>query len=292
MKIIDILKSRDRGISFEFFPARSEAGDKALADTVHTLKSYNPMYVSMTCGAGGGKQGRTQEAVCMLLKERGLVAMPHVTSIDITRESMKQLLDGYKENGIENLMVLRGDPPQGVANFDFKSQEFSYASDLIRFIRQEYGQHFCIGAAVYPEGHIETSTLEEDMKYTEQKIRMGADFAVTQMFFDNIYYYALVDRMRKEGMTLPILPGILPLRDIAIVKKFASICRSTIPPHIEEAMARYEGKPQEMEKVGLEFTIAQCRDLIKNGVQRVHFYTLNKLEAITTVLDAIGFSRN
>ena len=292
MRILDILKQRERGISFEFFPARSPEAEKSLAATVKALTAYKPMYMSMTCGAGGGKQGRTQEAVCMLLKEKGMVVMPHVTSVDITQNSMRELLNSYKESGIENLMVLRGDPPQGVANFDFSRQEFSYASDLVRFIRSEYGEYFCMGVAVYPEGHLETSTLEEDMKYTKQKVQMGADFAVTQMFFDNLYYYFLVDRMRKEGLSLPVLPGILPLRDISIVKKFASICRATIPPHIEEAMTRYEGKPKEMEKVGLEFTIQQCRDLIQNGVKRMHFYTLNKLEAITTVLDAIGFSRN
>ena len=291
MRIVDILKERERGISFEFFPARSAEGEKSLAETVHTLKAYQPMYVSMTCGAGGGKQGRTQEAVSMLLKEGGLVVMPHVTSVDITREKMKELLDGYKASGIENLMVLRGDPPQGVQNFDFKKQEFSYASDLVRFIRGEYGPHFCIGVAVYPEGHIETATIEEDMKYTLDKIRMGADFAVTQMFFDNTYFYALLDRLRKAGVSIPVLPGILPLRDIAIVKKFASLCRTTIPEPIEEAMTRYQGKPEEMEKVGLEFTIAQCRDLLKNGTKRMHFYTLNK-PSLTRVLDALGFSRN
>ena len=291
MRIIDILRDQGRGISLEFFPARSEAGEKALAETVHTLKAYRPMYVSMTCGAGGGKQGRTQEAVAMLLKEGGLVVMPHVTSIDITRDSMKALLDGYRESGIQNLMVLRGDPPQGAVHFDYKKQEFSYASDLVTFIRQEYGDYFCIGVAVYPEGHLETATLEEDMKYTKQKVQMGADFAVTQMFFDNVYYYSLMDRMRKEGLTLPVLPGILPLRDISVVKKFASLCRSTVPTHIEEAMSPLEGKPEEMEKVGLEFTIAQCRDLVEHGVTKMHFYTLNKL-AVAKVLEAVGFSRN
>ena len=291
MRIVEILKQRDRGISFEFFPAKSPEGEKSLAETVRTLKSYQPMYVSMTCGAGGGKQGRTQEAVCMLLKEGGFVVMPHVTSVDITRDRMKALLDSYKESGIENLMVLRGDPPQGVQGFDFKNQEFSYASDLVKFIRKEYGRYFCVGVAVYPEGHLETSSLEEDMKYTKQKIGMGADFAVTQMFFDNRFFYDLSDRMRRDNLTIPVLPGILPLRDISAVKRFASLCRSTIPKPIDEAMSRYEGKPEEMEKVGLEFTIAQCRDLLQNGVKKMHFYTLNKL-AITKVLDALGFSRN
>ena len=291
MKIIDILRQRQKGPSFEFFPARTPEGEKTLAETVRALASYGPMYVSMTCGAGGSKQEKTREAVSALLREGNLVVMPHVTSIEVTRGKMKALLDGYKASGIENLMVLRGDPPQGVSGFDFQQQDFAYASDLVSFIRKEYGDSFCIGVAVYPEGHLETTSLEEDTKRTLHKIAQGVDFAVTQMFFDNAFFYGMLERFKKNGITIPVLPGILPLRDIGVVRKFASLCRSTVPRPIEEAMLRYEGNPVEMERVGLEFTIQQCRDLVKNGVTKMHFYTLNKL-AVARVLDAVGFSRN
>lgn len=286
MKISDILKQEKKGISFEFFPPKSDSAREALLATVQGLKAYSPLYVSMTCGAGGtGAWEKTEEIVYLLLKEKNLVVMPHVTCTDVTKKEISHLLERYKASGIENIMALRGDPPRGLPQYEFRTRELRYGSDLVALVKQ-YG-HFCIGVAVYPEGHIETTTLEEDMEYTKQKIDQGADFAVTQMFFDNTYYYALLDRMKKERIAIPVLPGILPLTDVAKVKQFASICRATIPASIEEAMERVADKPQEMAKLGLEFTIQQCRDLIRHGVERIHFYTLNRLETMKTLLGAI-----
>ena len=286
MRIDRILEEKRQGVAFEFFPPKKEASQKPLELTVQTLKSYRPLYVSMTCGAGGGVQGRTQEAVQMLLSQKDLEVMPHLTGVAIDRDHMKTLLDGYKANGIENLMVLRGDPPKGVADFDFSKQEFPYAEHLVAFIRKDY-ENFCIGVAVYPEGHVETDTLERDLENTKRKIDAGADFAVTQMFFKNAYYYEMLDRMKKKGITIPVRPGILPLTDVAKVKQFASICRATIPEEIDSAMERFRDNPEEMEKVGLEFTIRQCRELIQNGFKQIHFFTLNRRRGMQTVLDAI-----
>ncbi|UCG34906.1 MAG: methylenetetrahydrofolate reductase [NAD(P)H] [Candidatus Omnitrophota bacterium] len=285
MKITEILKQRDKGVSFEFFPPKTEAGKRSLETTVKALKKYNPLYVSMTYGAAGGAQQRTKEAVIMLLKEKELVVMPHLTGICLEKKEVKNLLDEYRSKGIENIMALRGDPPLDEEGFDFSKQEFCYGLDLVKFIKQ-YGQ-FCIGVAVYPEGHIETSSLEEDLEYTKQKIDAGADFAVTQMFFDNTHYYGLLERMNKKGITIPVLPGILPLTDVAKVKQFVSICRTTIPKHIEEKMERYRKDLAEMEKIGVDFTIKQCQDLIKNGAKQLHFFTLNKPEVMKRILDAI-----
>ncbi|RKY68738.1 MAG: 5,10-methylenetetrahydrofolate reductase, partial [Candidatus Latescibacterota bacterium] len=189
--------------------------------------------------------------------------------------------------GIENIMALRGDPPQDVSDFDPTIGDFVYGRDLVDFIKREFGEYFCIGVAVYPEGHIESSSIEEDMEYTKQKIDAGADFAVTQMFFDNRYFYQFIERAQKYGIRIPVLPGILPLTDVNKVKEFASICRTTIPTKIEEEMLRFENNPEDMKKVGLDFTIRQCRDLIKNGFKRLHFFTLNKSGVITKVLEAI-----
>ncbi len=287
MKISEILKQYDRGVCFEFFPPKTETGRKSLEAKVKALKEYKPLYVSMTYGATGGTQDKTKNAVSMLLNEEELVVMPHLTSIGARAGSIKNILDEYKEKGIENIMALRGDPPQGeeAGNFNPAGRDFSYARDLVKFIKKY--NHFCIGIAVYPEGHIETSSLEQDIEYAKEKIDAGADFAVTQMFFDNSYYYALLDRMEKKRISLPVLPGILPLTDVAKVKQFSSICRTTIPKKIEETMSRFAGRPSEMEKAGIDFTIKQCRDLIKNGAKRLHFFTLNKLEVIKTILSAI-----
>ena len=194
-------------------------------------------------------------------------------------------MDDYKNNGVDNIMALRGDPPADMIDFDFAAQELSYGVDLVKFIK-DYG-HFSVGVAVYPEGHIESKSLEEDLEYTKQKIDAGADFGVTQMFFDNDYYYAMLDRMKKANIDIPILPGILPLTDISKLEQFVSVCRTTIPANIKADMEKYSGNPEDMMKVGLDYTIAQCQDLIKNGATRLHFFTLNKASVVKTILDAL-----
>ena len=285
MKISDILKQNDKGVAFEFFPPKSEKGKAALIRTVKALKMSKPLYTSMTCGAGGTTQRATQDAVSLLLEEEGLEVTPHLTCLQLSPDVLKSLLDDYKSKGIDNIMALRGDPPEGIDDFSFANQKFFCARDLVKVIK-EYG-HFCIGVAVYPEGHIETDSLDQDLEYTKQKIDAGADFALTQMFFDNTYYYKLLDRMKRQGIDIPILPGILPLTDIAKVKQFAAICRTTIPKNIEETMTNFAKDPQEQEKAGIDFTIKQCQDLLKNGAKKLHFFTLNNPKVIKTILEAI-----
>ncbi len=287
MNISDILAKRERGVSFEFFPPKSEKAKEALFRTIEVLKNYDPLYVSMTYGAAGATQDATKEAVQMLTRYENLVVMPHLTCVGAKGTELKKLLDHYRSKGISNIMALRGDPPQDAPeDFSFETQKLRYACDLVALLKKEYPA-FCVGVAVYPEGHIETETLEEDIAYTKKKIDAGADFAVTQMFFDNVHYFSLLDRMENCGISLPVLPGILPLTDIGKVKKFASICRSSIPRHIEEGMERFKNNPADMEKAGIEFTIEQCRDLKKNGVNRIHFFTLNNPRVITEILQSI-----
>ena len=286
MKISEILKKSSRGVSFEFFPPKTKKGEDALVVSAQGLKKYNPLYASMTCGAGGSTQDRTKGAVSALLKTRGLTVMPHLTCVDSKEEAVKEILEGYKSQGIENIMALRGDPPEGVADSLAASGDFNYALDLVNLIKDN--SHFCIGVAVYPEGHIETSSFAEDMDYAKQKIDAGADFAVTQMFFDNVYYYSLLERMKKKGINIPVLPGILPLTDVAKVRQFSSVCRATIPKYIEEKMERFRQKPEDMQKVGIDFTIEQCRGLLENGIERLHFFTLNKYRIVTSVIEGIG----
>jgi len=285
MKISDILKQNDQGVAFEFFPPKNEKGRAALIRTVKALKMSKPLYTSMTCGAGGTTQGITDDAVSLLLGEGGLEVTPHLTCLDLSPEALRNLLDHYKSKGVENIMALRGDPPKGIDDFSFSNQKLFCARDLVKVIK-EY-RHFCIGVAVYPEGHIETSSLDEDLEYAKQKIDAGADFSVTQMFFDNTYYYRLLDRMNKKGIDIPVLPGILPLTDIAKVKQFAAICRATIPKNIEQTMANFAKDPQAQEKAGIDFTIKQCQDLAANGVKRFHFFTLNKPMTIKAIIEAI-----
>jgi methylenetetrahydrofolate reductase (NADPH) len=286
MKINEILASHDEGVSFEFFPPKSEKAKPVLSRTIEILKRYHPLYVSMTYGAGGATQDKTKEAVHMLTQHSDFVVMPHLTCIGAKVGELKMLLDHYKDQGIENIMALRGDPPQDETGpYTSGHQDLCYAKDLVALLKREYDD-FCVGIAVYPEGHIETNSLEEDLKYTKQKIDAGADFAVTQMFFDNTYYFSLLDRFEEAGISLDVLPGILPLTDIVKVRQFASICRATVPRHIEETMSGFRDR-SDMERAGIDFTIKQCRELKKYGVKRLHFFTLNKPEIITSILNAI-----
>ncbi len=284
MKISEILAKKESGFCFEFFPPRSQKSKERLIETIRVLKKYKPLYASMTCGAGGTTQDKTEEAA-LLLKESDLVVMPHLTCLGSSRQSLEEILKNYQAKGIQNIMALRGDPPQGGANFNIQKESFRHAVDLVKLIREK--TDFCIGVAVYPEGHIESKSLSEDLERAKEKIDAGTSFAVTQMFFDNSYFYSFLERSKKKGIKIPILPGILPLTDIAKVKEFASICRTTIPKNISEGLEKLENNPGEMEKRGIEFTIKQCRDLKKNGFRQLHFFTLNKPKVLTAILDAI-----
>lgn len=284
MKIIDILKIKNKGFSFEFFPPKTERAKELFLLTVNIIKNFNPLYVSMTYGALGSSQENSKEAVYTLIKEKDLTVMPHITCIGASKEKIKNLLDEYKNIGIENIMALRGDIPKDVNDFSF-SKDFKYAKDLVKFIKENY--KFCIGVAVYPQGHIEDKSFKLHLEYTKEKIYAGADFAVSQMFFDNKYYYSFLEKIKKIGINIPVIAGILPLTDIMKAKEFCSVCKVTIPKKIEKKMLKFIDKPLDLEKIGLDFTIKQCRDLIKNGVNYIHFFTLNKPRVIKKVLEGL-----
>tara|TARA_B100000315_G_C14581525_1_gene590736 strand:+ start:1450 stop:2307 length:858 start_codon:yes stop_codon:yes gene_type:complete len=285
MKISEILKEKSEGVSFEFFPPKTEKGLEKLSEKAKDLAEYKPLYASMTCGAGGTTQVRTKDAVQTLLKDKNLTVMPHLTCIGIKKDLVNHLLDEYAEQGIANIMALRGDIPEAGLDSDGLAHDFKYARDLVTLIKKH--SNFDIGVAVYPEGHIETSSLEEDLEYTKKKIDSGANFAVTQMFFDNDYYSKLLERMQAKGITIPVLPGILPLTNLQKVREFASICRATIPEAVEKKIEPFCDSPEDMEKAGIEVTIAQCRDLKRRGFKKMHFFTLNRVSVMKQILDAI-----
>ncbi len=285
MKIAEILKHRKKGFSFELFPPKTEAGMVSFLKVVRELSLYNPLYVSVTYGAGGSTQERTLATLRAIRENSNLTVMSHLTGIGATRASMDALLKTFQAEGIENILALRGDPPQDDPGFDPSGGEFPYGRDLTAFVR---GYHaFSIAVAVYPECHLESPSREADLEYTKEKVDAGADFAITQMFFDNRYFFEFRERAEKRGIALPIFPGIMPITDLAKVKKFASFCGATIPPWIEEKMAPFLDKPEEMEKVGVEIAIRQGEDLLDQGVSYLHFYTLNRSEAVVKIVKAL-----
>jgi methylenetetrahydrofolate reductase (NADH) len=289
MNISDKFKQRGRGISLEFFPPKSSEGKDAFMKVVNELKAFDPLYVSVTYGAGGTTQDRTLNTLKWFIKETDLTVMSHLTCIGATKMSMSALLKEYQDSGIDNILALRGDPPMNRPDFDPTLGEFKYARNLVDFVKKY--DYFSIAVAVYPEGHAQSPNIEKDMEYTKQKIDAGADFGITQMFFDNHHYYDFLDRAAKLGITIPILPGIMPIVDCKKIAQFAEVCNASVPKEILDRMEPVMDMPEEMRKLGVEYAVKQCEDLIKNGVNYLHFYTMNRSDSVSEILKALGTER-
>jgi methylenetetrahydrofolate reductase (NADPH) len=217
-------------------------------------------------------------------RETSLTAMPHLTCVDQSKNELREILEDYKGKGIENVLALRGDPPKGTEKFVAPKDGFCYAIDLVTLAVDVGG--FSIGVAVYPEGHAESPSLEMDMHYTKQKIDAGADFAITQMFFDNSYFYQFLERAEKAGITIPIIPGIMPIADLARIQRFCQMCAATLPDYIVQRLEK--AGADEVAKVGVEVATEQCADLLEHGVRYFHFYTLNQAEAVSQIVANLG----
>jgi len=286
MRISEEFKERKQGISLEFFPPKSAEGKASFIKVVKNLSAHDPLYVSVTCGAGGTTQDRTSNTLKWIKEETDLTVMSHLTCIGATRASLDALLKEYQAHGIDNILALRGDPPGNAPDFDPSQGEFTYARDLVEFIKQY--NYFSIAVAVYPEGHGQSPSIEMDMEYTKQKIDAGADFGITQMFFDNRYYYDFMDRAAKLGITIPILPGIMPIIDCKKIVEFAGFCNTTVPKEILDRMEPVMDMPEETRKLGVEFAVRQCEDLMRHGVNYFHFYTMNRSDSVSEILKALG----
>ena len=210
MRIVDLFDGSEPVISFEFFPPKTEEGVSALYETVKALRHCRPSFVSVTYGAGGSTRDRTLELVARIQNELDLTTMAHLTCVGSTRDEIRQTLQRLHDSGIRNVLALRGDPPKGADSFEATEGGFSYATELVAFI-QELELGFCVGAACYPEGHVESDDLEQDLSHLVEKVDAGADFLVSQLFFDNDDYRAFVSRARSAGITVPIVPGLMPV---------------------------------------------------------------------------------
>jgi methylenetetrahydrofolate reductase (NADPH) len=289
MKMSDIFRKRSEGVSFEFFPPKSAEGRNGFIAVARELELYDPLYVSVTYGAGGTTRDRTVNALRWLKQDSDLTVMSHLTCVGTTKKELADLLDEYRFLGIDNILALQGDPPKSAPDFDPSRGEFRYARDLVALIRQY--DFFSIAVAVYPEGHGQSPSIEKDMEYTKRKIDAGADFAITQMFFENSHYYAFRDRAKKLGITIPILPGIMPIIDCRKIVEFAGFCNTTVPKDILDRMEPVLDLPEEMRKLGVEFAIRQCEDLRNHGVRYFHFYTMNRSDSVSEILEALGMRK-
>lgn len=288
MKIIDILKRDGRAFSFEFFPPKDEDGMGKLYVTVNTLKTLRPSFVSVTYGAGGSTRAKTVTLVEKIKSEIGIESMAHLTCVGHTREELFQILTELKDAGVENVLALRGDPPKGETIFVKPEGGFEYASELVSTIREHFD--FCIGVAGYPEGHVECPDKQKDLEHLKIKVEAGADFIITQLFFNNEPYLRFADAAQKIGIHTPIIPGIMPITNFQQIKRFASMCGATIPKSLHDELENVQENTQDVEKIGIEYATKQCDELLRRGVPGIHFYTLNKSTATKTIFENLSRS--
>jgi methylenetetrahydrofolate reductase (NADPH) len=295
VKVVDILRfARERGepvFSFEFFPPRTDEGVRQLFETVEALRPLAPSFVSVTYGAGGSTRTRTVELVTRLKRETEIEAVAHVTCVGASRDEIAAVLDEVAAAGIQNVLALRGDPPKGERTFTPHPDGFRYASELVAFIRSQGKRwSFCVGAAAYPEGHVETRDLALDLAHTRVKVDAGADFLVTQLFFENAHYWRFMDRARAAGIQVPILPGVMPLTNVEQIERFTAMCGAEIPPKLRAAMQVRRDDPESALQLGVAYAGLQCADLLRRGAPGIHFYTLNRSPSSRAILAALRAS--
>ncbi len=285
MRITERLASRQPVFSFEFFPPKTDDGETALMSTIETLRPFDPAFVSVTYGAGGSTRTRSVDVAKRIKRELGLEVLAHVTCAGSTVDQLRGLFGDLEAVGIENVLALRGDPPKGSADFQVVEGGLGYASDLVAVLERDYD--FCIGGACYPEKHPEAPSFHADLDALEKKVAAGARFLITQLFFDNRVYADFVARVRARGVTVPIIPGIMPITNYDQIERFTKMCGATIPPGLRAELDARRDEPEAVVELGVAYATLQCADLIKSGAPGIHFYTLNKSPATRAVVSAL-----
>lgn len=288
MKISDLYLNSDKPvISCEFFAPKTERGFQSLNKVFEKLKQASPAFYSVTYGAGGGTARPTLELVCKIQDEFGITSMPHLTCVNHSKEYLINYVLELKENGINNILALRGDMP-GSDGFVPHPEGLRFAADVVGLVGEL--NHFCIGVAAHPEGHPDSTSLEEDIQYLKIKLDAGADFAITQFFFDNEFYFKFLEMARNIGIDKPIIPGIIPFINSNHVMKFAKINGTYIPDLLKEQMFEASDDRKRSTKLGVEQAVKQCRELLDSGVPGIHFFTLNNSKPTLSVLQRLGIN--
>jgi len=277
MRIVDCFGRGRPVVSFEFFPPKTDAGFSNLYRTIAELKQLDPGFVSVTWGAGGSTRRQTVELVTRIQDELGITAMAHLTCVGSSADEIATILDRLTAAGIENVLALGGDPPRGEASFQPVAGGFTYASELAAFIRSRWD--LCIGGACYPEKHPRAPSEEVDLDHLKQKVDQGVEFLITQLYFDNARYFRFVDRARAHGISVPIVPGIMPIVSEANIRHITSLSGAKIPRELDARLAEVGHDDGQVMELGVEWATLQCRELLDHGVPGLHFYTLNRSPA-------------
>lgn len=285
MKITDLFLSQDKTFSFEFFPPKDEISAVDFGINIGRLMKLSPSFVTVTYGAGGSTQERTFALVDYLQNKIGLTTVAHYTCVNATKDRVLNDLKHLEDKGIENLMLLRGDPPKGVEKYTPVVNGFRYANELIRFVGDNFD--FCKAGAAYVDKHPEAISLKEDILNLKTKINAGADFLITQLFFDNRNYFNFVKMARVAGIDCRIIPGIIPITSYSQIERFTKMSAAYIPEYLIDKINSYKDNPEKSYEIGLEYTINQCKELLANGAPGIHFYTLNKSRAAVEIFESL-----
>ena len=285
MKMIDFISNEKRSLSFEVFPPKTDAAFDGVLQAAEEIAALKPSFISVTYGAGGAGGKYTRQIASRLQNADGVETMAHMTCVGAGREDVEAYLQQLREDGIHNIMALRGDLPKGMDPEKMKDSPFPHAADLIRTIRK--AGDFCIGAACYPEVHPESATQEEDLRYLKEKVEAGADFLTTQMFFDNNLLYNFLYKLREKGVTVPVVPGIMPITNANQVKRALKLSGSFMPRRFTSLVDHFGSAPEAMMRAGIIYACDQIIDLFANGIRHVHVYTMNKPEIARAIQNAL-----
>ncbi len=285
MRIDQILDSDEPSFSFELFPPKTPEGERNLHVALEELRTLSPSFVSVTYGAGGSTRAKTIEIVRNIKREYGLEAMAHFTCVGATVPQLRSTLDDMLEVGIENVLALRGDPPAGQEQWVKTDGGLEYSSELVAMIKDRYP--FAIGAACFPETHIHAASPEEDLAHLAEKVAAGADFLITQLFFDNDLYFDFLARARATGIEVPIIPGILPITHVGQLERMTKMCGASIPEGLHRELRLRAQQPEAVIDFGVAYATLQCAELLAAGAPGIHFYTLNRSPATRAIVSAL-----
>lgn len=283
-KISDILKSKKPTLSFELFPPKTDQGYANLKTTIGQLCDLKPDFFSCTYGAGGGSRGKTLDIVELIEKQYNITAMAHLTCVLHTRAEIRDIVTDIQARSVRNILALRGDPPKDQPDWNPGPENFQYSSQLVGAIREQFQDYFSLSVAGFPEGHQLCPYREKDADYLKLKIDAGADFVVTQLFFNNQDYFDYIERLRCRGVTVPVIPGILPVTNFDALMRFTAMCGATVPGDVQAIFEPLKNDPEATMAAGINLCVQQCRDLIDGGAPGLHFYTLNKIQPIQDIV--------
>ncbi|MCP4600647.1 MAG: 5,10-methylenetetrahydrofolate reductase [Proteobacteria bacterium] len=287
MRLTEILKNREKPtISLEFFPARSEKAETKLAKVVDKLVALEPDFVSVTFGAGGSTREGSYNLVKKLKKEKNLEVLPYFACWGLGPDDIMSVVNGYRDLGIDSLLAVRGDRPEGQEDFKLHPQSLPHASDLLAFLGSSCD--LCLGVAGYPEGHIESESPGKDLEYLKLKVESGAEFIIANYFWDNRYFFEFIERVRAIGIEVPVLPGVMPIFNVKIMRNLASLCGATITDELRVGIETLpEGDKGALLDFGVRFAAGQCRELIENGVPGLHIYTMDRSKSVIKIVESL-----